>query len=840
MGGLMRIRVLLAALAALLASLALAPAAFALTPAGDGPWFWLAPQPLGTRLSDVAFADPGSVWASAPGGVLLHSTDSGLTWQRQQIAPTSVAFAVLAFPDPQHGFAVGINESGELMGPAVYRTEDGGTSWTDVAPDGSDAPFDASFADAEHGWLAAWRGNFFMPTGSLLATSNGGSSWQSLPLPAGVAPLKVALVDALHGYVGDLHGRVWSTSDGGTHWHRSDLGRSGMYSMVGALCFSDAEHGWAAIQEMKKDSERSRLLATQDGGQTWQQRRSLTGFLNDIDESDGRIYLTGTLDPAPAFVDESNDAGLSWTRHRLGGEDVYLDAIDASGDVSLAVGTQVVRTDDAGALWKSITSGTQAQALLDAAMVSATEGWAVGDGLIIHTSDGVRWQDQWMGSRELWGVSFPDVTNGWAVGDRGLVLHTQDGGKTWAHQDAGTTADLGQVDFPDESNGWALADPPSSDNLLALHTTDGGATWSKVKVAYNVYAEALRFYDAQQGWVAGLVGPSYGVLHTTDGGVTWAKQKLPRMDYLFDLFFLTEKEGWAAGGKMDDEGFDHAFLVHTSDGGATWTKLPEVYDALFRSCYFVDASHGWAAGDGGLFSTEDGGQSWHQDSASGDWDLTAVTGTDSAHLWAFGDRHILSSFDVAGDSAAPSTLNDADLLWHRTPITVTFSANDTGGSGLLRTEYRIDSDPVWHEGSSAAFAAPADHSGDGQHTLSYRSYDNAGNVELTQKTEVFIDTRRPRPVAHWSTSVRRGTKATLRYFISDRCPGTSETVTIAVRNARGRIAKQVSLRDVAPNKAHRYSFVCRLARGTYRFSVSATDAAGNTETRVATNRLVVK
>ena len=266
-------------------------------------------------------------------------------------------------------------------------------------------------------------------------------------------------------------------------------------------------------------------------------------------------------------------------------------------------------------------------------------------------------------------------------------------GQTWARQDAGTTYDLTRVDFPDASHGWALMDPPSSPNLLALRTTDGGATWTKVKVAYNVYATAVRFIDQQQGWIGGLVGPSYGMLHTTDGGATWTKQKLPTMDYLFDLFFLNEKEGWAAGGISDDDGVSHAFLVHTSDGGATWTKLPEVYDALFRSCYFLDASRGWAAGDGGLYSTTDGGRSWHQDAACGEWDLTDVTGTDAEHVWAFGDRQILSDFDVAGDTAAPSTLNDADLRWRRTPVTVTLTANDTGGSGLLRTEYRVDGDP---------------------------------------------------------------------------------------------------------------------------------------------------
>ena len=63
--------------------------------------------------------------------------------------------------------------------------------------------------------------------------------------------------------------------------------------------------------------------------------------------------------------------------------------------------------------------------------------------------------------------------NGWAVGFGGTIVHTSDGGATWAAQTSGTTNEFFSVEFTDASNGWAVGD-----NGTIVHTSDGGATWS--------------------------------------------------------------------------------------------------------------------------------------------------------------------------------------------------------------------------------------------------------------------------------------------------------------------------------------------------------------------------
>jgi hypothetical protein len=77
--------------------------------------------------------------------------------------------------------------------------------------------------------------------------------------------------------------------------------------------------------------------------------------------------------------------------------------------------------------------------------------------------------------------------------------------------------------------------------------------------------------------------------------------------------------------------------------------------------------------------------------------------------------------------------------------------------------------------------------------------------------------------------------------VSDPRPGSpTATVTIRIHNARGVLVKKVVLAGVRVDQTLSYGFTCRLPKGRYRFSVAATDAAGNPAHTVAANTLVVR
>jgi hypothetical protein len=106
---------------------------------------------------------------------------------------------------------------------------------------------------------------------------------------------------------------------------------------------------------------------------------------------------------------------------------------------------------------------------------------------------------------------------------------------------------------------------------------------------------------------------------------------------------------------------------------------------------------------------------------------------------ALGNVEAAKSCTVKIDVGAPITTADGlDGEWSDADVSVTFTADDASAHQIT-TEYSIDGG-AWTAGSDALVAAPADHSNDGLHTVTYRSTDAAGNVEGTRSGTVKIAT----------------------------------------------------------------------------------------------------
>ena len=112
-----------------------------------------------------------------------------------------------------------------------------------------------------------------------------------------------------------------------------------------------------------------------------------------------------------------------------------------------------------------------------------------------------------------------DAERGWAVGYKGTIVATLDGGQSWQGQSSGTAASLYSVHFVDAQRGWAVG---SYGTILA--TLDGGQSWQEQSSGTDEGLESVHFVDAQRGWAVGKGG---SIIATLDGGQSWENPLLP-------------------------------------------------------------------------------------------------------------------------------------------------------------------------------------------------------------------------------------------------------------------------------------------------------------------------
>jgi photosystem II stability/assembly factor-like uncharacterized protein len=152
-------------------------------------------------------------------------------------------------------------------------------------------------------------------------------------------------------------------------------------------------------------------------------------------------------------------------------------------------------------------------------------GWAVGDaGRIIATDDaGVTWREQQSNATDvnLNSVFFTTPDDGWAVGTKGRVLFTEDGGRIWRPKtpiDTGGGQDLNEIRFFDDDRGVFVGRQG-----LIVTTDDGGDDWVRVlpTVTSVDLHSAFATTDAMgtgYAWVVGALGTT---ATTVDGGESW-------------------------------------------------------------------------------------------------------------------------------------------------------------------------------------------------------------------------------------------------------------------------------------------------------------------------------
>jgi cytochrome c len=152
--------------------------------------------------------------------------------------------------------------------------------------------------------------------------------------------------------------------------------------------------------------------------------------------------------------------------------------------------------------------------------------------------------------------------------------------------------------------------------------------------------------------------------------------------------------------------------------------------------------------------------------------------------------------------------------WHPGQVPVELSATDAG-SGVARTEWKLDG------GAWTQYTGPVVVSGDGRHTLLYRSVDKDGNVEPDKAATILIDATKPTLLV---SGVADG-----------RVYGDATDVVVSwhAEDATSGLASVTGTLDTTRVESGKVTALYQLPLGVHTLSVVAKDNAGNsTEQRL--------
>ena len=440
---------------------------------------------------------PAVVFAAGRKGV-FRSFDSGLSWSMAlnlQIPGVRGVLVALA-PSPSILYAVASYFT-SLPGFAVYRSFDGGQTWTQVRF--HEGTFDQALVVDPASPLKLYLAGF----DGLLASTDGGKIWKpfedGLILRPGTHPAGYSLAIAQgrrRTLFAGLYGMgVAHTAPGGGRWSLPlQTGLGGVYS---PLFFNPLRSGELLVAY----DDGYRVLRSVDDGETWSSLpyRITSLALSSIafDTANPDRYFAGTGDG----VWKTLNRGATWSRIKEDGA-VYGLATAGPGVLLAAGGCGLDRSRNGGRTWERVLScehddflhqqvvrlwtNPSTPARIYAAVSTFSDTHPYGNLVLASTDGGATWREIPVpnpyffevaagDSRALYSVDSPDKVGG------GLE-RSEDGGATWQ-----------TVHANPEENGFAslAIDPRDPDTIYLstrseiLRSRDGGRTLEVLDPAFS-------------------------------------------------------------------------------------------------------------------------------------------------------------------------------------------------------------------------------------------------------------------------------------------------------------------------------------------------------------------
>jgi photosystem II stability/assembly factor-like uncharacterized protein len=525
------------------------------------------------------------------GDGVYKSMDGGKTWKNVGLKDSRQIGRVII--DPKNPDIVFVAAVGHAFGPnaerGIFRTMDGGKTWSKVLyvddkTGGIDVEFDPHnpnilFAAMYQVLRQPWTFTSGGPGSGLYRSSDGGTTWTRLHgdgLPEGIlGRISVSISDADSNRIYTLieadKGGLYRSDDGGQHWQlvNSDeryrqrawyfshvfadpknpdavyVLNTGMFRSTDAgktFTLLPAPHGdhhalWIDPTNPKRmiNGDDGGVTISIDGGQTWssQMNQPTAQFYHVSTDNRFPYYVYGAQqDNTPVAIASWSDSGVITTRdwYEIGGsESAYIAADPRDANITYAAGQGLTRFDKRTEQSQDINP-----------MPVNTSG---------HGASDFPHRFQWT---EPIFVSPHDPS----------VIYT-----------------AGEVVFQstDEGRNWTIVSPDLTRNDKSKQISSGGPI-TKDNTSVEYYDTI--FTLAESPITKGLLwaGSDDGLIHITrDGGAHWqdvTPKQLPEWS-MISLIDPSPHEAGAAYAAVDRHKLDdiRPYIYKTDDYGKTWTEI---------------------------------------------------------------------------------------------------------------------------------------------------------------------------------------------------------------------------------------------------------------------------
>ncbi len=253
-------------------------------------------SPVTTALYSVSAVNDSTAWIGGASGVVLRTTDRGSTWM-------STGGGAIGTDDIYNIY--GIDDMNALLTSSsstatfIYRTNDGGSTWTQVFTQAGGFLDGIAMFDSLNGYA------YGDPVGGnweLYSTSDGGQTWNAanaLPQNGTEAGWNNAIYASDSSiYFGTNNSTIYYSNDRGNSWTAQTTAQTNAYS----VWFNDSSHGFIGGENA--------LNETTNGGVNWDTTSALpgTGSIGALTGIDSMWWAARQNN----VIYHSTDNGNSW------------------------------------------------------------------------------------------------------------------------------------------------------------------------------------------------------------------------------------------------------------------------------------------------------------------------------------------------------------------------------------------------------------------------------------------------------------------------------------------------------------------------------------------------